>query len=291
LRSSEKTEAFLQVIVFDRDGTELHRSEKMDWADDLPHRVEAAQAFWVPGKDKLLLASDGKTGFYDLKTKSNTMLDVNLATYRNTPIRPDGKGFLACPGLGAAPVFVDWDGKKQDMQPMPRDAFEGPFDDKRAGMVQYPMMYSSHWDGDTAVVSWDDVRVTTDTDKLTVSLEQIKPAVSEDGKVIQDQVKLAGGAVVRAVELVGRYRQGKSAFNEERSRVEVVKPGVKEPKILMDAAGMFMIQPSPDGKKAVVRCSKSLEAIFTTANPNEDVLFVIDGAGDVADKIDLSNAP
>ncbi|HVS38929.1 MAG TPA: hypothetical protein VMS17_25450, partial [Gemmataceae bacterium] len=62
----------------------------------------------------------------------------------------------------------------------------------------------------------------------------------------------------------------------------------KEPKVLMDAAGMFMIQPSPDNKKAVVRCSKSLDAIFTTSHPREDLFFVIDGAGDVTDTIDVA---
>ncbi len=153
------------------------------------------------------------------------------------------------------------------------------------------MMHSSRWDGDTAVVSWDDLRMKTDTDKLTASLEQIKPATTEDGKVIQDQVKLAGGAVVRAVELVKRYRQGGAAQNEApfgSYRVEVVKPGAKEPTVLMDEAGFFMIYPSPDGKEAAARCSKTLDAIFKTANPGEDVLFVIDGKGETADKIDLA---
>ncbi len=71
-------------------------------------------------------------------------------------------------------------------------------------------------------------------------------------------------------------------------RVEVVKPGAKEPTVLMDEAGMFMIYPSPDAKRAVVKCSKTLDAIFKTANPGEDVLFVIDGKGETADKIDLA---
>ena len=56
----------------------------------------------------------------------------------------------------------------------------------------------------------------------------------------------------------------------------------------MDRAGFFLIDPSPDGKKAVVQCSKSLDVIFKTSNANEDMLFVIDGDGDVTDTIDLS---
>ena len=67
----------------------------------------------------------------------------------------------------------------------------------------------------------------------------------------------------------------------------MVKQGAKEAKTLMDGAAYFMIYPSPDGKKAVVKCSKSLDAIFTESKPDQDVLFLIDGLGNVADKIDL----
>ncbi|HVS36527.1 MAG TPA: hypothetical protein VMS17_13265 [Gemmataceae bacterium] len=280
--------AFLEVVVFDRDGKELQRSEKMKWKDDTNFDVVAAQAFWVPGEDKLLLWSDAVTGFYDLIAKSHTLLDVNLATYRNTPIRPDGKGFLAVTKTGGPLCFVDWDGKKQDIQPTPEDASEGS---KLWHLLYYPMMYSSHWDGDTAVVSWDDMRVATDADKLTASLEKIKPETTADGKVIQDQVKLADGGMVRAVELTKRWGQKHDPddpYRYGRYRVELLKPGANEPKVLMDAAAMFMIQPSPDGKKAVVRYSKSEDAIFKTSNPNEDLFYVIDGGGDVTDKIDIS---
>ena len=71
-------------------------------------------------------------------------------------------------------------------------------------------------------------------------------------------------------------------------RVEVIKQGAKEPQTLMDGAGLFMIYPSPDGKKAVVKCSKTLEAIFVEPKPEQDMLYLIDGTGDVAAKIDLA---
>ncbi len=188
LRTKEDSTVSIEVVVFDRDGKELHRSPKMKWMAGAGPDVVTPQAFWVPGKDKLLLESDGTTVFYDLKSKSDTLLDVTLSTYRNTPIRPDGKGFLAVPKEGGGPIyFVDWDGKKQDIQLTPKDAFEGHKEDALVGMVMFPMMHSSRWDGDTAIVSWDDLRMKTDTDKLTASLEQIKPAKTEDGKVIQDQ--------------------------------------------------------------------------------------------------------
>jgi len=297
LRHDDGTDVTLEVIVFDRDGKELQRSDantnvKMKWAkhEAGPDKV-AAQAFWVPGKDKLLIYSDGATGFYDLKTNSSTMLDVSLSTFRDTPIRPDGKGFLAHKNpMGL--VFVDWDGKEKEIQPMQKAPFENPgADSPLQGMVSFPLMHSSRWDGSTAIVSWDDLQVKIDADKLTASLEHIKPAMSADDKVIQDQVRLSGGGIVRALELTKRYR--KDGLSDQQHpfgeyRVEVVKQGAKEAKTLMDGAAYFMIYPSPDGKKAVVKCSKSLDAIFTESKPDQDVLFVVDGIGEVTAKIDLS---
>ena len=297
LRHDDGTDVSLVVIVFDRDGKELRRSDagtniKLNWAKHgAGVNKVAAQAFWVPGKDRLLLSMDGETGFYDLKTNSITKLDVNLSTFGATPIRPDGKGFLAVKKEGTALVFVDWDGKEQDVQPMKDVSFNPGPDSPIQGMLFFPMMHSSRWDGSTAVVSWDDVRVKIDADKLTASVEQIKPAMSEDKKVIQDQVRLADGGVVRAVELTKRYRKDGLSDNEYpfgQYRVEVLKQGAKEPKTLMDGAGYFMISPSPDGKKAVVKCSKTLEAIFTESKPDQDMLFLIDGLGDVTAKIDLA---
>ena len=100
---------------------------------------------------------------------------------------------------------------------------------------------------------------------------------------------MAGGGVVRAVELSKRYQEKPAAEKPSfgRYRIEVVKQGAKEAKTLMDDAGFFMIYPSPDGKRGVVKCSKSLDAIFTESKPDQDVLFLIDGLGNVADKIDL----
>ena len=275
----------LEAAVFDRDGKELHRSAKLDWASYDPETSfgEAAQAFWVPGQEKLLLSFHGVAGFYDLKAKSSTKLDVSLSTFRNTPVRPDGKGFLAVKKDGVGLVFVDWDGKEQEIKPTDKDAFEKPDPvSPLQGMLTFPLMHSSRWDGSTAVVSWDDLRVKVDADKLTATLDHVKPALSEDKKVVQDQVQLAGGAVVRAVELTKRYNKDRKPDDPSFGsyRVEVVKPEAKEPKVLMDNAGLFLIDPSPDGKKAVVKCVQS--------KPAQDVLFVINGDGDVADTIDLA---
>jgi dipeptidyl aminopeptidase/acylaminoacyl peptidase len=293
VRSDDGSNINLEVIVFDRDGKELHRSGKINWArHDAGLGQVATQAFWVPGQDKLLLSSDGVTGVYDIKMKSSTTMDETACTFRNTPIRPDGKGYLAVQKDAKGLVFMEWDGTEHEIKLTDKDAFEkrNGGDDPLTGMLFFPLMHSSRWDGSTAIVSWDDVRVKIDADKFTASLEQFKPALSEDKKIIQDQVRLADGGVVRAVELTKRYRKdgGETLFPFGSYRVEALKQGAKEPKVLMDEAGYFMIYPSPDGKKAVVKCSKTQEAIFTESKPDQDVLFLIDSLGDVATKIDLA---
>jgi hypothetical protein len=58
----------------------------------------------------------------------------------------------------------------------------------------------------------------------------------------------------------------------------------------MDEADFFTIAPSPDGKSALVRGAKSLEAMFE-AKAGEDWLFLIDGKGEVAAKVDTAKGP
>lgn len=294
LRKDDGTDVTLEVVVFERDGKELHRSPKMDWAK---HGVGAEdktvpQAFWVPKQDALLLHSDGKTGVYDLKTKGVVTHDLIVSTFGASPILPDGKGYLAYDKEGEGGlVVVDWDGKEKKIELTPKDALNnfGQVGDPLQAMLYYPLMHESRWDGSTAVVSWDDVRLKLDPSKAVGTIEHFKPAFSDDKKVIQEQFRLPGGGIVRIVEQIRRFKNhppDEPFFGA--SRVEVVKQGAKEPKVLMDGAGFFMIYPSPDGKRAVVKCSKSLEAVFTEAKPQQDMLFLIDGAGDVAAEIDLS---
>ena len=296
LRKDDGTTVALEVIVFDRDGKELHHSAKLEWTARQTAGTDdktAPQAFWVPGQDQLLVYSDGKTGVYDLKTKSIVKHEMIISTFGASPILPNGKGYLSYDKEGEGGlVVVDWDGKEKKIELTPKDALNtfGNNDSPLQGMLYFPLMHASRWDGPAAVVSWNDVRVKIDPDKASGAVEKFKPALSEDKKVIQQQVRLVGGGVVRAAELTKRYTadrgQGDPPFGSYR--VEVLKQGAKEPKTLMDGAGFYMIYPSPDGKKAVVKCSKSLEAIFTDSNPEQDSLFLIDGLGDVAAKIDLA---
>ncbi len=297
LRHDDGKDVTLEVIVFDRDGKELHRSPKLDWTK----HVKAAstrwrhQAFWVPKQDKVLLYSDGKTGRYDLKTKGVVTHDWIVSTFGDSPILSDGKGYLAYDREGGGSlVVVDWDDKEKKIELTPKDALKtfGQVGDPLQAMLYYPLMHASHWDGSTAVASWDDVRVKIDPDKAVGTVEHFKPALSEDKKVIQEQLQLPAGGVVRArgVDQALSSKNHRSG-NEPpfgSYRIEAVKQGARGPKVLMDNAGFYMIYPSPDGKKAVVKCSKSLDAILTESKPDQDMLFLIDGTSEVTAEIDLA---
>jgi hypothetical protein len=295
LASEPSNPVNLEIVVFGRDGKELHHSPKLEWCR--PNRLEAAdnvtpQAFWVPGEEKLLVYSDNWTGVYDLKPKSVVKHERIVSTFGNSPILPNGRGFLARDREGM--VVVDWEGRVKKIKWEPKDdldsLFNGDGGSSQGNMILYPLIYASHWNGPTAVVSWGDVRVKINSDKAVGTLEHIKPALTDDKKVIQQQIRLSEGGVIRIVELKQRFNtdreSGDSLFGSYR--VEVIKQGAKEPKILMDGGDFGMIYPSPDGKKAVVKCSKSLDAIFTESKPDQDMLFLIDAHGNVTDKIDLS---
>jgi dipeptidyl aminopeptidase/acylaminoacyl peptidase len=288
-QSDDGPDHILKVIVFDRNGKEVHHSPKLKWtppakpgpgdgSDKLRGWAEPNPVVllhptcWAGDQDKLLIRTDGGSALYDLKTDSLNVLDGVPCFFGNTLIRPDGKGFLAGTKDGLA--FVDWDGKEQEIVPTLKDAFP-----QLGLLLASPYMHSSRWDGSTAVVSWDDLRLKIDTDKLAFAWEHFTPALSEDKKVIQDQVQLAGGTVIRAVELTKRYTKDQPPLpSHGKYRVEVLKKGTKEPKVLMDDAVYFMISPSPDGKKAVVKCAKE---------PLDwDLFFLIDESGDVAAQID-----
>jgi hypothetical protein len=140
------------------------------------------------------------------------------------------------------------------------------------------------------VVAWNGSRVVIDADKAVMTLEDFKPDLTADKKIIADQATLEGGAVVRAVELIPRYSpdsRGPYRVDFGRYRLELIKPRTNEATELMDEAMLFAIQPSPDGKSALVRGAKSIEAMME-AKAGEDWLYLIDDKGEVAAKIDTA---
>src|SRR5205807_1696866 len=128
---------------------ELHQSEALEWRGE---RFNSAgftvpQAHWSPRGDRLLLSWDGRAGLYDPATGGVTPLAGDVMTFGDSPVLPDGKGFLLT-GAGLerpSPEFAvaDWSG---DVRPLdgprewPRD---GAFP-RQIGLM--PWLYDSGWD-------------------------------------------------------------------------------------------------------------------------------------------------
>ncbi len=240
--------------------------------------------FWVPGQPDRLLFDDSRIlGFYDLKTDKFTMHDKwgsFTSILGGTPIRPDGKGFLAMKpdgsgGKSDSLLFVDWDGKATKIQ-IPDSA------DAQESSVYWPSPL--RWNGDVAEFRNSDARLAVDAKKLTAKSDTATPELSADKKWIHDQDRLSGGAVVRLVELDPAHPDKPPPDDKKpHLRIEVQKPDEKEAKTLMDDAEFALIDPSPDGKMAVVQ--------GRNFSKGTGWLFLIDAKGEAAAKIDTLKAP
>ncbi len=272
----------LQVVTCDLDGKELHRSKPLE-RQETPNGRPGV--FWVPGQPDRLLFDDSRIlGFYDLKADKFTMHDKwgsLTSVLGGSPIRPDGKGFLGMKpdgsggGKSDSLLFVDWDGKATKIQ-IPESADT----QKEAAYWPSPL----RWDDEVAVLRASDDLIRVDTKALKATQETTPPPLTADKKWIHDQFRLAGGAVVRLVELDPAHAD-KPPSNDKKPllRVEVQKPDEKEAKTLMDDAEFAVIDPSPDGKMAVVQaCSFS---------KTKGWLWLIDAKGEAAAKIDILKAP
>ncbi|HVS38106.1 MAG TPA: hypothetical protein VMS17_21285, partial [Gemmataceae bacterium] len=271
----------LQVVIYDLDGKELHRSKPLDLQQGPNGRPGA---FWIPGDDNRLLFDDAQTmGFYDLKRDKFTMHDnwgSMVSIIDGNPIRPDGKGFLALKkaengGKEDSLLFVDWEGKAAKIA-LPDSA------DMQEQSAYWPTPL--RWDGDVAGFRTSDDRIAIDTAKLSAKQDVKTPELSADKKWIHDQFRLSGGAVVRVVELDPAHpKEPPPNDKKPLMRIEVQKPDEKEAKTLFDHAEFAVINPSPDGKMAVVQARN-----FTKST---GWLFLIDAKGDMAARIDATKAP
>jgi len=277
----------LEIIVFDRDGKELDHSRKVPWAKD--HDISAAQVFWVPGRDRLLISSDNVTGVYDLDTGAVKKRVQTVLPFGNSPITPDSKGYLAvCGRRDQYIAVVGWDGAERKIK---SEQLAGTEDDEvkmaAGGMLFCPYIHASRWEGTRAVADWKNFGLRIDVDKGEATVDRLKPTFAMDKKPVAAEFRLAGGGIVRAAELSVRTYNSPDLLGSYR--VEVLKAGSDLPKTLMDGATLFTVFPSPDGKHALVRCTASTDALSDDkAKPGQDMLFLIDAAGGVADKIDLA---
>jgi hypothetical protein len=271
LRGGGNQAGIAQMLIYDWQGKELHRSPEINWseasAEPKERQLLGSILFWDPTGKKLLVSgfqNEPRSGIYDPATKQMKMVDGQLMAFGSTPVCPDGKGFLVGDfRTGPEVALVDWDGKRQKVA---LDAEAADNDEKRF-MLYYPWSFLSRWDADTAEVSYKQWRIRLDTKKLKGALEARPATEARVGTDILQQLHtFAGGVKVRALE----NPEGKL----EKSRLEILTPGAEKPRVVMDdGKGIFGFSPSPDKKLLAIWCADD-----GSGTPR---IFVVNSKGEV----------
>jgi hypothetical protein len=274
LRCGGNQAGIAQVMIYDREGKELHRSPELTWgeaaADPKERQLLGTVLFWDMTGKKLLVSgifqSVPRSGIYDLATKRMSMMDGQLLVFGNTPVRPDGKGFLVG-GFRTGPeiAFVDWEGKRQQVA-----LGAGVIDnDEKKFILSYPWSFLSRWDGDTAEVGYKDWRVRLDTKKLVGTLKSRPATEARVGtEILQQQHAFTGGVKIRA--LVSENSEGKF----EKSRLEIITPKAEKPRaVVEEGKGFFGFSLSPDKKLLAIWCVDD--------GASKSRLYVVNSIGEV----------
>ncbi len=242
----------VELIIYDFQGKELHRSPVFTWKE-AEYKDEVTRAlYWGPHLHKLIVHCYGKrgqrglgvTGIYDLNNKNLIFLDGLPLVFGDTPVRPDGKGFLFLK-LNEEITLVNWEGKEQKIGKVP----EGN-DVAAKSMFLFPYIGVSRWEGNSAVTTFSGKRVRIDTEKQRISVEELNKAeVTAQGRIILQQYAFPdGGAVIRMLRLKD------DEIKDGTWRIEIIKPGEKRPHVLADNIGNFCaLFPSPDQKLVAIR--------------------------------------
>jgi len=272
IRRAEGQGESAQVMIYDKDGKEIHQSPILTWKQtgEQDEGRYGTTIFWDRAGKKLLfcapLEKEPQTGVYDPDSKKLQTVPGLLLPFGGSPIRPDDKGYLVLAGVDKPEAaFVDWEGKKQKLELDP----ETTADNDRRGLLAFPWCFPSGWDRDAAVVSYKEWRIRLDTKKRVGTLEKRPAAEARVEKdVIQQQHEFAGSVKVRA--LIREDAEGK----EQKGRLEILTPGADKPKIVVsEAKGLFGFSPSPDKKLLAVWCVDD--------GSGKPYVYVVNSAGEV----------
>jgi hypothetical protein len=268
-----------QVVVYDVQGKEVQRTrpillERKESGKEEKKNEFPLWLFWAPPEqgDKVLLQASNGCALIDLKENRVTDLGKQLLlVLGDTPVRPDGKGFLA---LVAGPdetakemdlTFCDWQGNKQVISRC---------DERSCSTLFFPFLVAARWQGAVATVRGRGLEVVVDTQKQIMTVAKLKPERTAENHAIRQAYRLGKtGTLVRVVELEDR--------NNSPVRVEIVPQGAPA-KVLTSKAGIVSLTPSPDGKMLAVRYS-----YWELFRETEEHLAVIDARGEVLANIDL----
>lgn len=256
----------LEVVSFDLSGKEVKRSKTHTWNDTRAEKLptlEPAMVYWLR-PDKLVICG-GASGIYDRERDKLILLEkVEPWLYGNTPMRPDGKLFLAEETEGQKRLaLVDWDGK---IQPIDWAIPEGDRAHPHVELI---------WDKHVARLVSAEATWLVDTEKKTVQeLAEGAPDVIKGEGDLQSMHTFPVGGYRVCVFATKENVDGKET---EYHRIELQNPADRKQKVLVKKAeGVFTLFPSPDRKKVAIRYTKSDEK-------KERILILDDKGASVAD--------
>jgi hypothetical protein len=279
IKDLHKRHVWLTVSVFDRAGKLTHRSKKLQWreyyvgkwfgGDDIGGLPQVA---WSPRGDRLLLSESVRTALYDLKTGKLLPIDGSLVTVGNTPVRPDGKGFLTVGPKGFQ--FVGFDGTGRPIK--------GKLPKIPVWRGEMSFFFPSRWEGATALLCWpaepsgDDLRLLRlDTEKLTGASEEGPRPPKKDGEFVLKTWSFPGGVSVREVSLPQKKGQ-------DHVRLELVRGKGKAAEVLVKPKTNYRFHffPSPDRKWLAVGWEEE-KGDGRPVEPSDRRLLVLDAVGKV----------
>ncbi len=242
-----------------------------------PGKEGYAQLFWEPDGEKVLIHANKRTGIYDLKDQRVVMLGETVpAIFGTSPIRPDGKGFLAVrDDLEAA--FVDWQGREKEIR-IPKESRPG-FGD---AALMNPVAYGwSRWEGPIAILTWKRGQLRMDTANLRATFE--KPPEAEwafEGKEIQEPHTFPGGrSKVVVVRRVSMRDFGDAGLPSVRALW--LGPASNQQRILVDETAHCGLFPSPNRQRLALR--------YMVKNPGggppRDRILIVNGEGEEVAKL------
>lgn len=240
----------LEVIIYDMQGKEIQHSTVFDFTPSNESRPNAngkvteTYLVWSPKTEHIIIMAGQHTGLYDVRNDGLMIFDHAWPlVVENTPVRPEGDGFLISRGTNEEEVkfaFVTWEGREYSFATKPLPV-TGENDWPR-----FPFLYHSRWEGNTAFLKnqANGLRLDTRQNKGSV-LTDLPP--DQVGGHLHQQVFFSNRAELRVVR--------DPNASEKSLRVEYLEKPDAKPRVLVDRGEICLVYPSPNKQYVALRCA------------------------------------
>ena len=253
-----------EIIIYDIHGKELKRSRPLISRDTTAVEATESKTWlsesalnWSGPPEKILLHQ----AIYDCVRDEWTKLDVNFWPVNNTPIRPDGKGFLASAKNGL--VYVDWDGRVTQFADSPEK-------------LDWGQMLGFEWNDKIARFNFDKGIVELDTEAMRGTFKT-ETAVFLEGEGKPSHIHRFPNS---AVQLCVFSRKVNGDDLKSRIRIEAQIPNERKRRTILSEDelddGPVFFFPSPDKKKVAFHIKDASHKV---------TIVVVNDSGVIIDRI------